>query len=243
MVLSIRGSLTLEDCVVDVLLDPSPLDGLGEKYGFAGAGEYCHGGVLECTNWLYEDLMRHKILQSLLLGENAEYPDYTLRIVGHSLGAGIGVLLGFMLRTTFSNLRCLCYSPPGGFLTWELATGCSDFVTSFVLDSDIIPRLSVNNMERLRDEVLHLIARVKLPKYEIAKRIFWHDVCGGVELGDLDFLIQSNEDMLYSTDGVPESDFVRQLHRFETMQQERRSNRGLTRAISLYPPGKICIKC
>ena len=94
-------------------------------------------------------------------------------------------------------------------------------------------------MERLRDEVLHLIARVKLPKYEIAKRIFWHDVCGGVELGDLDFLIQSNEDMLYSTDGVPESDFVRQLHRFETMQQERRSNRGLTRAISLYPPGKI----
>ena len=35
-------------------------------------------------------LRRHKILQSLLLGESAEYPDYTLRIVGHSLGAGIG---------------------------------------------------------------------------------------------------------------------------------------------------------
>lgn len=59
VVLSIRGSLTLEDCVVDCLLDPSPLDAIGEKYGFSGAGQYCHGGVLECTNWLHEDLMRY----------------------------------------------------------------------------------------------------------------------------------------------------------------------------------------
>ena len=148
VVLSIRGSLTLEDCVVDVLLDPIPLDALGEKYGFDGSGQYCHGGVLECSNWLYEDLMRHKILQSLLLGENAEYPDYTLRIVGHSLGAGIGVILSYMLRNTFPNLRCLCYSPPGGLLSWDLAKECSEFVNSFVLDSDIVPRLSLNNMER-----------------------------------------------------------------------------------------------
>ena len=59
VVVSIRGSLTLEDCVVDVLLDPSPLDALGEKYGFSGAGQYCHGGVLECASWLHEDLMRY----------------------------------------------------------------------------------------------------------------------------------------------------------------------------------------
>jgi len=86
IVLSIRGSLTLEDCVVDVLLDPCPLDALGEKYGFAGVGQHCHGGVLECTNWLHEDLLRHRVLHSLLLGDDARYPDYTLRIVGHSLG-------------------------------------------------------------------------------------------------------------------------------------------------------------
>ncbi|KAL7533981.1 hypothetical protein ACHAXR_005566 [Thalassiosira sp. AJA248-18] len=239
IVLSIRGSLTLEDCVVDVLLDPSPLDALGEKYGFSGAGQYCHGGVLECTNWLHEDLMRHKILQKLLLGEHAEFSDYTLRIVGHSLGAGIGVILSLMLRNTYPSLRCLCYSPPGGLLTWKLAKECSEFVNSFILDSDIIPRLSVDNMERLRDEVLHLIARVKLSKYEIAQRIFWHGLCGEVELGDLDFLIQQNEDMLYPHDGVPDSDFARQLQQFENMQRERRSNRGVARSIALYPPGKI----
>ncbi|KAL9185551.1 hypothetical protein ACHAXT_003328 [Thalassiosira profunda] len=239
IVLSIRGSLTLEDCVVDVLLDASPLDSLGEKHGFNGAGQYCHGGVLECTNWLHEDLQRHNVLQRLLLGENAEFADYQLRIVGHSLGAGIGVILGLMYRNTYPNLRCICYSPPGGLLTWDLAKECSAFVNSFVLDSDIVPRLSVNNMERLRDEVLHLIARVKLPKYEIAQRLFWHGVGSEVDLGDLEFLIQQNEDILYPPHSIPDSDFLRQLRRFEEMQNERRTSRGPARSISLYPPGTI----
>ena len=97
---------------------------------------------------LFHNPCRHKILQRLLSEGNTEYPDYTLRIVGHSLGAGIGVVLSLMLRTTYPDLRCICYSPPGGLLTWELAKECSEFVNSFVLDSDIVPRLSVDNMER-----------------------------------------------------------------------------------------------
>lgn len=237
IVLSIRGSLTLEDCVVDVLLDPSPLDALGKKYGFDGSGQYCHGGVLECTNWLHADLMKHNILDKLLLGANSEYSGYTLRIVGHSLGAGIGVILSLMLRNTYPDLRCTCYSPPGGFISWRLAKECSDFVNSFVLDSDLVPRLSICNMERLRDEVLHLLARVKLSKYDIAKRIF--SLSGEVELGDLDFLLQENEDMLYPQDDIPDSEFLRQLKRFESIQQERRSSRGVSRSINLYPPGRI----
>lgn len=239
IVLSIRGSLTLEDCVVDVLLDPSPLDALGETYGFDGSNQYCHGGVLECTNWLYTDLTKHKILNKLLLDENAGYSDYTLRIVGHSLGAGIGVILSLMLKKTFPNLHCICYSPPGGFITWRLAKECSSFVNSFVLDSDIVPRLSIKNMEHLRDEVLNLLARVKLSKYDIARRILRYNFNGEVELGDLDFLLQENEDMLYQQDDIPDSDFFRQLQRFQATQQERRSSRGVTRSINLFPPGKI----
>ena len=93
----------------------------------------------------------------------------------------------------------------------------------------------------LRDEVLYLIARVKLSKYEIAQRLFRHGglCCGDVESDDLDFLIQQNEDMLYSPDNIPESSFLRQLRQFEMMQQERRSRRGILRSIALYPPGKI----
>jgi len=237
IVLSIRGSLTLEDCVVDVLLDPTPLDALGEKYDFDGRGQYCHGGVLECAQWLHGELTRHNILTQLLLGEDAEFPDYDLHIVGHSLGAGIGVILSLMLRKTYPTIRCTCYSPPGGLLSWKLATECSEFVNSFVLDSDIVPRLSLNNMERLRDEVLELIARVKMSKYDIAKRIY--GLCGEVSLGDLEYLIQQNEDMLYPQDHIPDSDFMRQLRMFKETQQERRASRGVAREISLFPPGKI----
>ena len=91
----------------------------------------------------------------------------------------------------------------------------------------------------LRDEVLHLVSRVKLSKYDIAQRIFWHSVCGDLELGDLDFIIQQNEDMLYAHDAVPESEFSRQLEDFQSMQRERRSSRGLARSTRMFLPGKI----
>lgn len=39
VVLSIRGTLSLEDCLTDVLTELSPLDEVGEEYGFDGEGE------------------------------------------------------------------------------------------------------------------------------------------------------------------------------------------------------------
>ena len=58
-----------------------------------------------------------------------------------------------------------------------MAKQCSTFVNSFILDSDIVPRLSLNNMEYLRDEVLRSVARrVKLSTYEIARRGYYDTV-------------------------------------------------------------------
>lgn len=58
IVVSIRGTLSLEDCVVDVLLDPEPLDELGQEYGFDSGGQYCHSGVLACAKYIMKDLNR-----------------------------------------------------------------------------------------------------------------------------------------------------------------------------------------
>lgn len=77
-----------------------------------------------------------------------------------------------------------------------------------------------------------------MSKFEIAQRIFWHGVCGE-EPGDLDFLVQQNEDMLHPPDAVPPSDFARALDHFEATQAERRSSRGVARSVNLYPPGRI----
>ena len=80
---------------------------------------------------------------------------------------------------------------------------------------------------------------MKLSKYEIAKRVFWHGTCVELDIGDADFSLQMTEDMLHDPDRVPDTDFSRQLRRFESMQRERRSSRGLARSISMYPPGRI----
>ena len=44
---------------------------------------------------------------------------------------------------------------------------------------------------------------------------------------------------MYPSDEIPDSEFLQQLRRFERMQQNRRSTRGISREVSLYPPGKI----
>ena len=54
--LSIRGTLSLEDCVVDVLVEPESLDELGIQYGFDGSDQYCHSGVLACVKQIGKEL-------------------------------------------------------------------------------------------------------------------------------------------------------------------------------------------
>lgn len=226
VVLSIRGTFSLEDCVTDVLIEPESMDALGREFGFDGSNQYCHGGVLACVRNVYRDLQRHGLLEALLLGEQALYGDYTLRLVGHSLGAATCTILSYVLRPSFPTVRCVNYSPPGCTLTWELATACNDWCTSFVLDTDLVPRLSRESMESLRDEVLELIPRIKVPKIALAPLL----VKGSFHRVD---------DLLYPEDQVPASSFREQLERFKTIQNERRSSRGMIRDVKLFPPGKI----
>lgn len=58
VVLAIRGTLSLEDCLTDVLLEPDPLDELGREHNFDGSGQYCHSGVLSCVKYILNDLKR-----------------------------------------------------------------------------------------------------------------------------------------------------------------------------------------
>lgn len=170
VVVSVRGSLSLDDLVTDVHIDPQCVYDLGQKHGFeVDENQYCHAGVVASARNLYADLERHGLLEQLLRND---YPDYHLRLVGHSLGAGICTLLGYMLKSRFPSLRVFNFSPPGCTMTWELATKCESWATSYILDSDIVPRLSVLALERLRDEVLELVARLKVPKYQVAQS-FW----------------------------------------------------------------------
>lgn len=84
VVLCIRGSLSLEDYVINLQVDPEKLDAVGVDHGFDGDGEYCHKGYLVRAQWLCKDLKSHGILDHVLNKETG----YALRVSGHSLGAG-----------------------------------------------------------------------------------------------------------------------------------------------------------
>jgi hypothetical protein len=56
VIVSIRGTASLEDAVIDLQLTPSDLGDIGRQCGFDGEGEFCHKGVLTRCKWIYEDL-------------------------------------------------------------------------------------------------------------------------------------------------------------------------------------------
>jgi hypothetical protein len=254
VVVSVRGTLSLEDLVTDVMIDPEPLEALGQEFGFDATNQYCHGGVVACARNLYQDLQRHLILERLLLGETAQYPNYTLRLVGHSLGASTCTLLSYMLKRTHPTLRVHNYSPPGCTMTWELATQCHEWTTTFCLDSDLVPRLSVDSLEVLRDEILESIGRIKVPKYKVAQAFVtgnasilsatlpFYCCCPSGDHGEQDLaqLRQWLGETLYPPDETPPpTRYQRQLCEFQRIQQERKTSRGNSRQIKLYPPGKM----
>lgn len=61
IVLTIRGTLSLEDMISDVTISPEPLDDeLCKEHGLDVdlKGEHCHAGMLAGAKWIYQDLKR-----------------------------------------------------------------------------------------------------------------------------------------------------------------------------------------
>jgi len=170
---------------------------------------------------------RHGILEELLVNEGSRVSGYQLRLTGHSLGAGIVSILAFFLKKKFPDLKCLCFEPPGCTVSLKMADSCKDYLTSYVLGDDIVPRLSLESMEHLRDDILEMIARIRVTKHKAMN-----------SYGDVDAL-------LYPKGALPDSEFKKQLSLFhehrtklkiEIEECEKLSNFVKVR---LYPPGKI----
>ena len=168
---------------------------------------------------------RLELLDDLLLKKDAPCAGYKLRVTGHSLGAGCAAILSLMLRSKFPDLKGLCFSPPGCVLSEQLSEKCKDFMTSYVLDTDIVPRLSQESMEYLRDDVLEMIARIKVSKRDavIASR--------GRGKETLD-------DLLYSKSSIPPSKFHDELTEFRMRYERKKDNRTMLN-VRLVPPGNI----
>ncbi|OAY67371.1 Sn1-specific diacylglycerol lipase alpha [Ananas comosus] len=147
VVFGIRGTHTVYDLITDVVSSSD------QKVSFEGFST--HFGTAEAARWY----LRHEMgtIKKCL----EKHKGYKLRLVGHSLGGAAAALLAIMLRR--KSKEELGFSPDivsaVGFgtppcVSRELAENCASYVSTVVLQDDIVPRLSTSTLARLRNEIL-----------------------------------------------------------------------------------------
>lgn len=155
--------MAVRDTIIDLNAKYSPF-----KCGFT------HGGILASAEKKYKKCV------PLILKSFERYPNYKLIICGHSLGAGMATLLALMWNDEYSiPMHCYAFAPPC-ILSLDLALKCRPFVTTVIVNDDIIPRLSFSSIEDFKRIVQYVLDENK----GNMQRIFQVFSAGNV-LGDL----------------------------------------------------------
>ncbi|XWS53570.1 hypothetical protein CRYUN_Cryun10bG0012700 [Craigia yunnanensis] len=109
---------------------------------------YAHCGMVAAARWIA------KLTAPCLLEALGEYPDYKVKIVGHSLGGGTAALLTYILweKKEFASSTCFTFAP-AACMTWDLAESGKHFITTIINGSDLVPTFSAASVDDLRTEV------------------------------------------------------------------------------------------
>ena len=173
VVIAVRGTLSLEDCITDAICDPIELKEAGEKWGFDGVGKWAHGGILRSALAIREDIENKCILENAFAsGNSVTCQDYGLTLVGHSLGAGTAIILSILFQAAYPQLNCAAFGTPGSLLDKGSAQECERWLMNVVIADDIIPRLGVPTMNNIRHQILESIPRSKVNKSHIMRTLF-----------------------------------------------------------------------
>ncbi|XP_057548325.1 uncharacterized protein LOC130826768 [Amaranthus tricolor] len=109
---------------------------------------YAHCGMVAAARWIA------KLASPFIIKALEKFPDYKLKIVGHSLGGGTAAILTFILREQkeLSSSSCVTFAP-AACMTWELAESGTGVITSIINGADLVPTFSAASVDDLRAEV------------------------------------------------------------------------------------------
>ncbi|XP_063983800.1 diacylglycerol lipase-beta-like [Diachasmimorpha longicaudata] len=169
IVIVIRGSLSLRDLITDIAAASASFEPQGLP-----KGSMAHRGMIIGAKVLLKQLNKYKVLEKAF----EAYPHYSLTLTGHSLGAGLAVLLALLIRPIYPNLRVYAFATPAGLLSREAAKVTEDFVFTIGLGDDLVMRLSVDSIENFRTGLLITLQACKLPKYRVVLNGFGYALFG-----------------------------------------------------------------
>lgn len=183
IVVAVRGSISLRDIFTDLTAG-------SEKFEAEGlpADTAAHKGMAMGAIKLTQRL--HSVLDRAF----NQFPEYSLVLTGHSLGAGVAVLVALKLRPKYPDLKVYAFSTPAGLISREAARYTERFVFTVGVGDDLVMRLSVDSIENLRTKVIQTIHATKLPKYRIMLNGFGYALFG-VPARDLESTWRHPEDL------------------------------------------------
>lgn len=227
VLVAIRGTLSLRDVLTDLSAECEtlPIEGVSGTC-------YAHKGMSQAAGYIYKKLVNDGILnQSFSIA-----PEYKLVITGHSLGGGTASLLAILLRSSFPNLQCYSFSPPGGLMSKALADYSKQFVVSVVLGKDLVPRLSYPNMEDLKRRILKMVSNCNKPKYRILLQGCWYELIGGAP-DDFPTEMDNRREEELSQPLLGEESLIRRSSSYQSLASE---DSPVHKAhLPLYLPGRI----
>lgn len=176
LVIVVRGTLNLEDCVADLEAHPTFFD----PFGMATAEEtkvgrfdddtglFAHDAMLACAEDLRSRLEKKGTLQGAL-GPGCKAYGYNVVVCGHSLGAGVACLLALILyKELGESVRYIGFEPPGGLLSKRIARETARLGwVSAVCANDWISRLSIKALQSLREQVLDELSVCDRSKFQL----------------------------------------------------------------------------
>ncbi|XP_022693646.1 sn1-specific diacylglycerol lipase beta-like isoform X1 [Varroa jacobsoni] len=258
VVVVIRGTLSVNDVLTDFTGDSTQIDALGVP-----RGSLCHKGFLKCARYILNKLSENQVLEAAF----KMHPSYRLVLTGHSLGGGVSVTLGLLLRGRYPSVRCFVYSPPGGTFSRELCRLTETFALSVVVGDDVVPRLGISQLDELKRQMLTCLVENTRPKHEIlsqglctffCKSRNWRDrprMTGSPTAKYKDVRQQKTDEILGKLDthglvsaSVPSTNFMSHrppFNRDEALENKEKLESAVRAALGtmtehkLWPPGKI----
>ncbi|RKP27871.1 hypothetical protein SYNPS1DRAFT_12033 [Syncephalis pseudoplumigaleata] len=143
VVLCIRGTMSIMDTLTDLVCDYQQWK-----------GGLVHAGILSAAQWFFTDVVPQ------ILAYCRQHDMRRIRIIGHSLGGSTASVLTILLSTMKSRLLpgdmdVRGYSYGGACcVSLDISRQYADVIDAYVLDNDLVPRLSYGSVMDLKSMVL-----------------------------------------------------------------------------------------